>query len=384
MDVIKILNALKEGRLPPLREIPAPLLDAVAAMESLRGRVSQLSSLERVITTFRHREPDRVPVATLVCSAARHIAGIPFPEFARDAAKAADAFAAGFDFVGGDLVILLLDLSVEAADFGQKMIYPENSTARPDYDDPCLKDTEDYHRLSPIALSEAHRMQEFVRLCRIMVQRIGFKALVGGFVFSPLGVLGMMRGAEHMFKDCVNHRKAVVKACETITTTLLEFVQAQCDAGVPAIAIDTLYASWNGLPKDLWEEIEGPFVREISRLIKRNGLAVGVHNCGHGPYFDSQIKFMEPEVISFAHLPDDCASDREMKERYGDRITLLGYVPTPLLISGTPRAVMEECRRQIEALSKGGGYILAPGCEYPPNIPLTNAFALIEAARRYS
>jgi methanogenic corrinoid protein MtbC1 len=39
-------------------------------MESLRGRVSQLSSLERVITTFRNREPDRVPVGTLVGGAA--------------------------------------------------------------------------------------------------------------------------------------------------------------------------------------------------------------------------------------------------------------------------------------------------------------------------
>ena len=194
----------------------------------------------------------------------------------------------------------------------------------------------------------------------------------------------MMRGAELMFKDCINHRDAVIKACETITATLLEFVQAQCETGVPGIAIDTLYAGWNGLPKNLWEEIEGPFVREVSRVIKKNGLVVGVHNCGNGIYFDSQIKFMEPDVISFAHLPDDCASAKELKERYGGHITLLGYVPTTLLIDGTPHAVMEECRRQIEVLAKDGGYILAPGCEYPPNIPLTNAFALVEAARRYS
>ena len=44
---------------------------------------------------------------------------------------------------------------------------------------------------------------------------------------------------------------------------------------------------------------------------------------------------------------------------------------------------MDECRRQIDILGKDGGYILAPGCEYPPNIPLTNAFAMIEAAKRF-
>ena len=111
---------------------------------------------------------------------------------------------------------------------------------------------------------------------------------------------------------------------------------------------------------------------------------VGVHNCGHGLYFDSQIKFMEPEVISFAHLPDDCKSEKELKEKYGRQVTLFGYVPTPLLVQGTPQEVMDECRRQIEVLGKDGGFILAPGCEFPPNIPLTNAFAMVKAAQKYS
>jgi uroporphyrinogen decarboxylase len=194
----------------------------------------------------------------------------------------------------------------------------------------------------------------------------------------------MMRGAEQLFKDCILYPMEVMAACEIITPVLVEFVEAQCDTGIPAIAIDTLYASRNGLSKPLWEEIEGRFVREISKAIKKKGLLVGIHNCGHDLYFDAQIRSMEPEFISFAHLPDDCGTPKELKERYGDGITLVGFVPTPLLINGSPREVMETCREQIEDLARDGGFILAPGCEYPPNIPLTNAFALVQAAERYS
>jgi uroporphyrinogen decarboxylase len=384
MRLWDIIRLLREGRMPPMLEIPSPLLNAITTMGHLRGKFSRLSTVERVLTAFQHKEPDRVPVTPLLCSGARKITGVPFPEYSLNADKAAEVFLSGFEFVGGDLVILLLDLSVEAADFGQKMIYPEDSTARPDYSEPSVKNVEDYHRIPRVNLSEARRMKEFVRLCKIMAERTGFRALVTGFVFGPLGVLSMMRGAEHLFKDCMNYPQDVIKACETITETLIEFVQAQCDTGVSAIAIDTLYASWNGLPKNLWEKIEGPFAREISRLIRNNGLVVGIHNCGHGLYFDSQIKFMEPDVISFAHLPDDCNSAKEMKERYGDQITFLGYIPTPLLVQGSPKDVMDECRRQIEVLGRDGGFILAPGCEYPPNIPLTNAFAIIKAAELYS
>ena len=384
MHVLKIFDSLKKGQIPPLREIPEPLLDAVASAASMRGKLGTLTSLERVLTAFRHKEPDRVPVTPILCSGARQITGTSFPDFALDAEKAAEVYTAGFEFVGGDLVILLFDLSVEAADFGQKMIYPNDSTPRPDYENPRIKAVEDYGKLKAIDLAGAERMQVFLSLCRKMVKRVGFRAVVTGFVFGPLGVLSMMRGAEQLFKDCVLYPREVIKACETVTSVLLEFVQAQCETGVPAIAIDTLFASRNGLPKKLWEEIEGPFSREISRVIRQNGLLVGIHNCGHDLYFDSQIRFMEPEVISFAHLPDDCQTPRELKERYGDHITLLGYIPTPLLVHGSPREVMEACRVQIEDLARDGGYILAPGCEYPPNLALTNAFALVKAAEKFS
>jgi uroporphyrinogen decarboxylase len=381
MNIIKIINSLSQGKIPPPREVPEPLLELAASAISMRARVSPLSSIERVFASLFHKEPDHVPVAPLVCSAARQINGLGFKDLSTNGETAADIFYSGFEFVGGDMVVLMLDLSVEAADFGQKMIYPDNSTAHPDYSNPVIKSRDDYRLLRPIALKDAVRMQEFLKLCRIMVRRVGFKGLVGGFVFGPLGVLSMMRGAEPLFKDCMLYPSEVRKACETITGVLIDYVEAQCETGIPAIAIDTLYASASGLPKKVWEEVEGPFVREISKAIKRKKLMVGVHNCGHMPFADVQLKWMEPEVLSIAHLPDDCNSARELKQKYGQIVTIIGYIPTPLLIHGTPGQVMDECRRQIDVLAKDGGFILAPGCEYPPNIPLTNAFAMVKAAR---
>jgi uroporphyrinogen decarboxylase len=186
-----------------------------------------------------------------------------------------------------------------------------------------------------------------------------------------------------LFRDCPLYPKEVRKACEAITRTLIEYVEAQCETGVSALAIDSLFASRNGLSKQLWEEIEGPFTREIARAIQKHGVSVAVHNCGHDLYFDAQIRSMEPDAISFAHLPDDCKTPKELKERYGDQVTLIGYIPTPLLVTGTPQEVMTVCRDQIDVLARDGGFILAPGCEYPPNIPLTNAFSIMKAAEKY-
>lgn len=384
MAMRKVLSALKQKQVPPLGFIPEPLQDTLAAAASFRGKVSRLSSLERVLAAIRHKEPDRVPVAPIVNAGARKINGISFPDYSTSAERAADVLTASTRFIGGDLVVLLLDLSVEAADFGQQVIYPLDSTAHPDYSRPVIGDPDGYAAIKPIDLAGSARMKELVRLCRIMVRRLGLSTLISGFVYGPLGVLSMMRGAQNLFLDCMYHPAKVKEACEAVTETLVEFTAAQCDTGVPAVTIDTLFASKSALPKDVWSEIEGPFAREIAMTIKRKGKIVGIHNCGHGIYFDAQIASMEPDVISFAHLPDDCDSLEELKVRYGDQVTLLGCIPTPLLVHGTPLQVMEECRRQIDILGRDGGFILAPGCEYPPNISFDNAFALTRAAELYS
>ncbi len=375
-----IARDIKAGRPPALGDFPPFLLDMLASGASFRGKFSRLSNIERLTATIRHKSADRVPVTPLANAAARQILGISFPEYSQSAEKAADCFCAGIEFLGGDMVVLMVDLSVEAEGFGQKILYPLDSTARPDYDRPVVKSVDDYEKIRPVKVRDAKRMSQFVRLCEIMVARSGFSTMVAGFVFGPLGVLSMMRGAERLFKDCVLYPQKVMKALEAITETLCEFTQAQCDAGVGAVAIDTLFASRNGLSKELWEKIEGPFAREIAKVIKKNGRVTGIHNCGHGIYFDAQIRSMEPELISFAHLPDDCETEQDLVTRYGSAVTLVGYVPTPLLMTGTPQEVMDECRREIDVFGKNGGFVLAPGCEYPQNIPLVNALAMVKAA----
>ena len=381
--LFRLTKTLLSGQVPPPGMFPEWMLDGAARLCSARSGLTPLSNIERVVTALRHKEPDHIPCCPLVISASRRLVGASFPEFAQNPRIAADALLAGLEFAGGEIVVPMLDLSVEAADFGQKMIYPADSTPHPDYSDPLIRDVVDYRKLKRIDLRDARRMVTIVELCRILVKEVGFRGAVSGFCFGPLGVLNMMRGAEHLFRDCMNHPREVMAALETITDVLIEYVEAQCDEGVLAVTLDTLFASWNGLSREMWERIEAPFVREIARAVRQKGCLVAVHNCGHGVYFDSQIRCMEPSIISFAHLPDDCHDRKELKNRYGDQVVLMGMVETPLLGYGSPFDVMQECRRMIDDLADGGGFILAPGCEYPPNLPMDNALAIAMAARNY-
>lgn len=377
------VRALLKGRTPAPGLLPQSLLNSVAEVSHIRGRFSKLTNIERLMACLCHKEPDHVPCFPMLSGASRRLTGASYRDFSLEPEVTAASLLAAFDRVGGEAIVPMLDLSVEAADWGQEMVYPENSTPHPDYTRPLIRDVSDYRKLKKIDFRQARRMQALVKSCAIMVEKVGLRGMVSGFVFGPLGILNMMRGTEHLFRDCVNHPSDVMSALETITEVAVEYVEAQCDTGVQAMALDTLFASWNGLGKRLWEKIEGPFAREMAEAARKKGCAIAVHNCGHGLYMDAQIRAMKPDVVSFAHLPDDCSSLRNLKEKYGDQVILMGCIDTPLLCYGTPHDIMEECKKQIDVLADGGGFILAPGCEFPPNGPLENAHAIVEAARFY-
>ncbi len=368
------------GRL--LRPTPS-MLKGASRLMAWHGKVCELLPLERVLVTLNHREPDRVPALTFLLGGARRLTGISYRDFSCNAQKAAEAYLAVVEILGGDALYNVIDLSVEAADFGQEILYPAHTTAHPDYRKPRIRTVEDYETLEVFDPRKSPRMSTVIELGRILAKKAKLRYPVLGFIFGPLGVLAMMRGAQNLFLDCARHPDKVKAGLEIVTEVLVDYARAQCDTGVDGVMLDTLFASQSAISRRLWEEMEGPYAQRIAEEIRRCGALVALHNCGRGPYFDLQIKYIQPVVISFAYLPDDCRDNRDLKEKYGRQTALAGYLPTEAMVRESPKRVMEMAREYIQELGPGGGFILATGCEYPPNHDLANAVALIQAARKY-
>ena len=49
----------------------------------------------------------------------------------------------------------------------------------------------------------------------------------------------------------------------------------------------------------------------------------------------------------------------------------------------TEEEIREECRKQIDAYKKDGGFVLASGCEYPAALDFHMAKVMVEEARTY-
>ena len=362
---------------------PLGMMPAASGLFHLHGKVGELLPLERILCTVFHKEPDRVPVTHFLLGGARRLTGISYEDFSRDAEMAADAYIAANEMIGGDVLYTVIDLSVEAADFGQEMVYPPNSTAHPNYNNPRIAAPDDYERLEVFDPRRSPRMSMGIELGRLLSKKAGIRYPVLGFVFGPLGVLAMMRGAQRLFVDCLRHPQKVKTALEVITEVLVDYVRAQCDVGVDSVMLDTLFAAQSGISRELWVEMEGIYVKRITDEIRRCGALVTLHNCGTRPYLDLQLEYMEPLLVSLADIPDDCRDMADLKAKYGKKTAIAGFVPTDSILVESPKRIMEIAREQMRIMAPGGGFALAPVCEFPPNADLVNALAITRAAALY-
>lgn len=343
--------------------------------------MANMTSLERVALTLQHKEPDHVPVYPLLNGISRKLVGASYKDWALDANITAAAYEKVTEQYGLDCIVTLTDLSVEAADFGQALIYPENEAAHPDFHNHLLKDLEDFAKLTPIA--PGPRMREHIKLCDMLVKSKGATTPIVAFVFGPLGILSMLRGQSNLYMDIVDEPDVVVKAVETITETLMDYCDQLMATGVHAIMFDTLFSSGSIMSKTMWKEMEAGSVKKLADHVHAKGCMVMIHNCGDRIYFDAQIEAMKPEAISFLHLPDDCKTPAEMKEKYGHLTTLIGHISPTWVFDAKEEDVRKACREQIDLYKQGGGYILATGCEYPANASFRSAEIMIEEAQTY-
>lgn len=342
-----------------------------------------MKPIERVALALQNKEADRVPVYPIVSGVTRKLVGASYKEWATNAEVTAKALIKATEDYGLDVICTLTDLSVEAEDFGQKLIYPEKEAAHPDFDNHLIKDAKDYAKVKAIDPTKAPRMSEHIKLCDILVKEKGQDYPIVAFTFAPLGLLSMLRGQANLFMDLIMHPNEVKAALEPITETYIKYFDALIDTGVHAIMLDTLFASKTIMSKQMWMEFEGHLVERLAKHIHDRGCMVMLHNCGNGIYFDVQIETMKPEAISFCHLPDDCKTMEEVKEKYGKVTTLIGHVEPTMVVTASLDDIEAECKKQIDAYKKDGGFILATGCEFPANATLEAAELMVRVANEY-
>ena len=344
-----------------------------------------MTPLERFMAAVQFKETDRVPCTPLVCGASRRIYGCNYEEWSTNARVGARSLLQAQNLLGFDAILTEIDLNVEAADLGQKTIFPPDDQACSDFQNSLIKKPEDYvAKIKPVDPSKTERMSEHIRMCDILMNEGGNRVPVFGFVYGPLGVLSVLRGPELLFSDCMQYREEVQQALSVITDVLGDYIRALAKTGIHAIWMETLFGCHKQMSKKFWLETEGVHLRRLAEIVRECGLKLIAHSSGVDFYLDAHMETMAPDAISCAWLPDGFSDWPEVKQACAGKVCIIGHVhPIDVLYLGRPEEVREECKKQIKELAQGGGFVLAPGWEFPYDASLLNAKAMMDAVMLY-
>lgn len=72
------------------------------------------------------------------------------------------------------------------------------------------------------------------------------------------------------------------------------------------------------------------------------------------------------------------------KEVLGGTVCIRGNVPTSILITGTPDDTDAYCKKLIQVVGKGGGFMLDGSIGIPDEAKVENVMAMAQSVRKYA
>jgi uroporphyrinogen decarboxylase len=176
------------------------------------------------------------------------------------------------------------------------------------------------------------------------------------------------------------------KLIDMVVDFSIEVGRAVIDMGVEVIEIsnDSGFRDGPMISPKLFHEFIAPTLKRQAEVFKKKGASAVIIHCDGNVY-----RILDDMVDSGADgwhaIEPQAGMDLGLiKERYGDRMCLLGNIDVShTLPFGTPQSVAREVRERIRAAAYGGGYFLGSSNSIHRGIPPMNVLAMYDAGLRY-
>jgi uroporphyrinogen-III decarboxylase len=367
---------------------------------------------ERISKVIALEKPDKVPVAPQVNEHAARVLGVPYGDVFNSAELAAQAllkcyqvyqgvdmaFGGGFGFVyyspfadahsswfykwklpkpGEDEVPQMLEEQIISGD--QYDLLMEKGLLyfiRPDHPE-----------ISQF-ISMLIKMAEAMRPAEQKAKELGLFNYMLSLINIPTDIIANLRGLNGYLTDFYDRPEKIKQACDWLVDDLIAMglkLAEQVVAGKPdasrTILIGANRASASYISPKMFEEFAWPyFFKEVMAIINA-GYTPVIHLDGNWTPMAGYFRAF-PKTKCLFHV-DDQNDIFEWKKILGDHSALMGNVPASLLAHGSAAEVDDYCRKLIEAVGEGGGFILANACALPYDAKVENVQTMIRASEKY-
>lgn len=204
----------------------------------------------------------------------------------------------------------------------------------------------------------------------------------GGTISIPVDYFSMARSLPEFSKDVFRRPEKIVEASDAIIQDCVNLGEMQCEAlENKTVFIGATRASATFMSEKMFLKFFFPYLKECCETLIKDGYTPLLH-------FDND---WTPFLEHFLELPKrKCILDLDgftdifkAKEVLDGHMCIQGDVPATILAYGTPKEVEKYCKKLIDVVGEGGGFILSSGCEVPYNAKFENVKVIVDSAKKY-
>ncbi len=340
-----------------------------------------MTAIERVETVLRGGVPDRVPVDFHDFMVAAQRSGLPFPEYFQDGAAMAEGQIANWRELGHDVVLVENGTAALAQACGVGVEYMDDTA--PVSFVPAIDSLD---RVDELVMPDPYTtapLAENLKATRLLVKEIGREAfIIGRADQGPFSLASMIVGIEEFLVATAlpGNEKKLARLLDFAGEVVERYAVAQMEQGAhltsigesiagPDVCAPTVYAEW----------AQTADTRLVERLAERD-IRLAYHICGDATRIVERMVATGAAVLELDYKCDLPA----VKQAVAGETTVLGVIdPSEVIARSSPEDVRAAVRAELEVLAPGGGLIIGPGCALPPETPMENLHAFVEAAHEF-
>lgn len=330
-----------------------------------------MNSYERSAAKLRGMEVDRLPVQPLFMVYAADLIGLKYWEYLQDYRNLVKGQLAVAEKFGMDLVSCCSDAWREAADCGARLKWFDHQP--PSCEEHVITGPADLAKLNIPDPEGGGRMTDRLEAIRLFAGQVKGQLPIMGWVEGPIAEAVDLFGMQEFMMATVEEPEFASALMDWTTEMEMRFALAQIAAGADIIGIGDAAASL--VSPRFFQNEAAPRERKIVDAIHAAGAFARLHICGNVRGKTAAMDATGADLIDIDYLQ----TISEARESIRAKTCLCGNLnPVTQILGSTPeqiRADFAECYRQ-----SGMAYVVAPGCEVPPETPDANISAMMKAA----
>ena len=325
-----------------------------------------MNERERLHATLNNLPTDFLPRTPVLMHLVADQAGISYGEIARNGAALAESNIALIEQFGFEQLDVLSDPWCEAADFGGKITYLDDTVPLCEH---VLANTTDLSALTNPDPHTSPRMSNRLRSIKRFAAYSQGRYDITGWIEGPAAAAGGLRGISNFLMDTAMDPAFTAALLDVVTDNAIAFALAQIQAGATTIGIGDAIASQIG--PAFYETLDLPRTQRIVDAIHDAGGFARLHICG-------DINHLLPLIAQTGIDMLDCDWQVDLAAaRAAMPTTALGGGVDPVLVLN---AAPDEIRAAVAKAyqTAGNPYVVMAGCEIPRGTPDANFAALCE------